>query len=172
MDNKPSRQPLPRKQFFDDVVRPGRTPASPNSRPVLPSNRPPVQDTSMKPSAPPVLAGAPQTQPAPQPQVMPPVTRPVQPAPQVSMPPRPTATPPVQSVQSPVLTEQHHPASEQSAPVAEPKHDAPAPHGRHSIWSEVLAVVAIVLLIGIILNILVDADVLDLPIPHTNFFDY
>lgn len=176
-DNNPQR-PAARRQFFD-VVRPGRTPASPTSRPVLPSNQPPVPDGSMKPSAPAVPAKIAPIVSAPQPPAAPPAPPrpPIAPAAQASvMPPRP-APQSVQSVSAPQHTAPVAPIPAPalidppaSAQVTEPQQTRA--HHRHSLWSEVLAIAAIILLIAIILNILADADIINLPIPHTNFFDY
>lgn len=178
--NNPQR-PNPagqRPQFFD-VVRPGRTPASPNSRPVLASNRPPVQDSSMMkmgaPAVPPGLMNQPaaptapaQPTPASAPAVKPqsagvtssqlirsmPATQHFTPSPLSTMP----AQQPAQAISAP---QQASPAQEsQTAPQ------------KYSIWSEVLAVLAILLLVAIILDILLDAEIINLPLPHTNFFDY
>jgi hypothetical protein len=44
-----------------DVTRPGRAPASPNSRSVVPSSKPPVADDQFVPSAPVLLASDPNT---------------------------------------------------------------------------------------------------------------
>lgn len=181
--NNPQR-PNPagqRPQFFD-VVRPGRTPASPNSRPVLASNRPPVQDASMmKMGAPAVPANLMTPQPAalatPAPRPTPTPTPPVNPQPVVlatpqlirSMPaaqrftPSPLSTLPAQQPAQAISTPESAPS-----PTQEPQ----ATHQKHSVWSEVLAVLAIVLLVAIILNILLDAEIINLPLPHTNFFDY
>lgn len=170
----PSSPPRPpqRPQFFD-VMRPGRTPASPNSRPVLASNRPPVPDNSMKTGAPALPASVkPATPPAPLPA----------PKPQ-SAPPNWTQQPAAQA--APVLTIPAEVSREvgqaamdgqlsspeqaaQSGSVTHPQVKA----GKHSIWSEVLAILAIAFLIAIIINILLDADIIDLPIPHTNLFEY
>lgn len=185
--NNPQR-PNPagqRPQFFD-VVRPGRTPASPNSRPVLASNRPPVQDASMmKMGAPAVPANLMSQKPAapavPAQPIRPPTPTPVaKPQPVVlaaatpqlvrSMPaaqrfaPSPVSTLPAQQPAQAIP-----PTPE---PTSSPAQESPAAHQKHSIWSEVLAVLAIVLLVAIILNILLDAEIINLPLPHTNFFDY
>jgi hypothetical protein len=44
-------------------------------------------------------------------------------------------------------------------------------HG-HSVLSEVLAIIAIIFLVAVIVNILLDAEIINWPVPHTNFFDY
>lgn len=185
--NNPQRPPSPafaRKQFFD-VVRPGRAPASATSRPVLASNRPPVQDTSMKLSVPPApINSTPQPQeafrpvtPVGQPGQSQTVTAPPPPAPRApsldGAMPRTVAAPQVrpqpQNIGQVILPGQ--PAAPQIR-GDQPSQQLPDEQKKHSILSEVFAIFAIVILIAIILNILVDANVLDLPIPHTNFFDY
>lgn len=162
-----------RPQFFD-VVRPGRTPAGPGARPVLASNSPPVPDNSMKASAPPVPAGLKSTQPTPTPPQPAPKPQPVMPA--EPIPAVALSTPEKQDVGKAAVDSQVAPESE---PMFVPDTDVQAPvnvqkpqEGKHSIWSEVFAVLAIILLIAIIVNILLDADVINLPLPHTNFFDY
>ncbi len=168
--NSPQRPTpgAPRPQFFD-VVRPGRTPASPNSRPMLSSNRPSVQDSSMKKSAPAVPAGL--AHPAP---------KPVAPPPPASVRPQPIPRPQPISVLPPAQQDMGKAAVDslvepepifQPQETSDPHADHPT-HKSHSVWSEVIAVLAIILLVGIIINILLDAEILDLPIPHTNFFDY
>lgn len=210
MNNGSNDRPsLPPRRGVFDVVRPGRTPASPTSRPVV-NNQRPVQDTSVTvgpPTAPrglmdskqqvsitppagftPSPSAAPRPAPAPAPQPHP---QPVVVSSTAPLPQNPSAQPAVwqQPVQSQPQTQQHFQQDVGEAavvgqvaqpgviqPETLPQHDqqAPVPHQPHhrSVWSEVLAIVAIVLLILVILNILVDADILDLPIPHTNFFDY
>jgi len=66
---------------------------------------------------------------------------------------------------------------ENEVPVSEPllapqSTFQPPIHHKGSIWSEVLAILAIVVLVAIIIDILLDADVINLPLPHTSFFDY
>ena len=170
--------PRPRAQFFD-VVRPGRTPASPNARPVLASNHPPVQDTSMMKGAPAVPPGLMKAAPAPTPlQQTVPKPMPKQPLPQpqprISTPvTRPAPIMPAQqdvgkaAVDSEVASESIFQPKETFEPQAD--HQTKP---KHSVWSELFAVLAIVLLIAIIVNILLDADVINLPLPHTNFFEY
>lgn len=173
----------PRRSVFD-VVRPGRTPASPTSRPVVSSQKP-VQDTSVTVGAPPVPRGLMDQKPSVAP--MAPVSTPVaKPTPAPSFVSRPMGHAPVQP--RPFVPSSHHPqplqAQQEVGEVAAhgqvtrpegadelPQHPA-AHHQRHSMLSEILAIVAILVLIAVIVNILVDADVIDLPIPHTNFFEY
>lgn len=177
--NNPGR-PNPagqRPQFFD-VVRPGRTPASPNSRPTLPNNRPAVADSSMKQGAPAVPPGLMSQKPAITPVQAParvPVLRPQQiAAPIVTQPAQPT---PVS--QRPQQVFNSSPASTQQPEVSSPVQDEPETfaqaqpaHQKHSFWSEFLAILAILLLVGVIVNILLDAEIINLPLPHTNFFEY
>ena len=170
----------PRPQSFD-VVRPGRTPASPNARPTLAPNTPPVADNSMKmgaPAVPPGLMSSLRSTPTPvaqSPQPAPAAVRPQpMPRPQVAAPapigrPTPPAMP---QYQNPDMASMGGPVN--PTPIFEPttlEDQQPAPV-KHSIWSEVLAIIAILVLIGIIVDILLDAKVINLPIPHTNFFDY
>lgn len=207
MNNGSNDRPnLPPRRGVFDVVRPGRTPASPTSRPVV-NNQRPVQDTSVTvgpPAAPrdlmdtkqqvnitppadftPPPPAAPRPAPAPAPQPEPTVVSSPAPLPQ-NPPVQPTVW--QQPVQSQPQPQQHFQQDVGEAAVvgqvAQPGIIQPeamqqdqqtqAPHQSHhrSVWSEVLAIMAIILLILVILNILVDADVLNLPIPHTNFFDY
>lgn len=168
-----------RPQFFD-VVRPGRTPASPNSRPVLPNKQPAVPDTSMKMGAPAVPPGLLRQQPmtstpqpaSVQPPIQPTISRPA-PAPSVtqpqtfSRPVAPVATPPI--VQQAPVVQPANPVADQPEPGVA---DQPKPHQKHSFWSEFFAIFAILLLVGVIFNILLDAEIINLPVPHTNFFDY
>lgn len=183
--NNPQQPNLPagsRPQFFD-VVRPGRTPASPNSRPVLPSSRPAVQDTSMMkmgaPAVPPGLMNQPPAPatiqvPTPASPVAPPqsviapvVMQPTQSSPMGQQPKRVFSPSPIATQPAPL---------EPVAPVVEPdlsvSQAQPTKQQKHSFWSEFFAILAILLLIGVIFNILLDAEIIDLPVPHTNFFEY
>lgn len=179
MDKSQNGRPsIPPQRGVFDVMRPGRTPASPTSRPVVNSQKP-VQDTSVTVGAssaprlnvsPPAPARIQTDVPTPQPTPSQPGSSSyaTPPAPQ----PRPAQQPPLsvrQEVGEAAVVGQ---VAAPEGVVQESHHEHPAHAQHHSVLSEVLAIVAIVLLIAVILNILVDADVLDLPIPHTNFFDY
>lgn len=190
MEQEPKMQPTnpqrpnpagaQRPQFFD-VVRPGRTPASPTSRPVLPNNRPAVPDTSMKMGAPAVPPGLLDQTKAPQAPVPQPASAPaVQPPPAIQTPapitPQlvrsvPTGQPLQQRFIPPSTPVQSQQISAEQAVAPEASQPQPA-HHQHSIVSEVLAVLAIVLLVAVIIDILLDAEIINLPLPHTNFFDY
>lgn len=179
----------PRRQIFD-VVRPGATPASPTSRPVIAQTAisdpnvamsgvgeaaqlrqarqvPPqsVQPQPVQPQPNPPLADDPASRPESQPVSSPPA--PYQPV-VVSRPSyRPQNMPP--SGNNPLPAEAGPPLSVQPpAQVPVPSHYP----NKKGIISEVLAVLAIVLLLAVIMNILLDAEVINLPLPHTNFFDY
>lgn len=167
---RPVQAASSRPQFFD-VVRPGRTPASPNARPVLPNNRPAVPDTSMKMGAPAVPSSLINKLASPAP-VSPP-TRPVAPSAPIAARPAPLPPTPRTFPTQPIQQQLTQPSQPATA-SAEPTVDRPQPthQQKHSIWSEVLAVLAILLLVAIIINILLDAEIIDLPLPHTNFFDY
>lgn len=187
MDRNGSDRPsIPPKRGIFDVVRPGRTPASPTSRPVVNGQRP-VQDTSVTVGAPSVPRGLMDskqkisvTSPSSSPSSVS-----AHSAPQHNSISRPMHQPPVHSrpyshqtqqpMQAPQDVGEAAVVGEVTRPegVSEPNlHEQPEHEHHRSILSEVLAIIAIVFLIAVIVNILVDADILDLPIPHTNFFEY
>ncbi len=188
MNNDSPKRPAPqpaRRQYFD-VVRPGVAPASPTSRPVI--TRPPGQDPDVspapvrppQPSGPPPVQNIPPASPAPQQSAPPVPTSPVE-VPQEPLIPQPQAPPPSPVVQQPEPSEQivqPQPAPAQQPSMPDPQQFftpeqntvAPARH-KHSVLSEIMAILVILLLLAVILNILLDAEVIDLPLPHTNFFD-
>jgi hypothetical protein len=177
MNNNPNPSPRPSKAYFD-VVRPGRTPASPTSRPVINNSRPPVQDTTFK-----APATQQQTLLNPKQKITIQPSTPTTPAAKVN-----TAMPAPVSVDRPASqsTMQQRlstPKADMGKPAVEHEvvqevdaddgHYLPEQHaGGRSVLSEVLAILAIVFLIAVIVDILLDAEIINLPLPHTNFFDY
>lgn len=187
-DNTSGRPAPQRRQYFD-VVRPGMAPASPTSRPVIAQPQQPDPVIAPKPVTPPA-APAPQPAIAPLAQVVQSPQPPIAPTPPVAAP-APQAPP--ASIVDRLRTQpaQQQPAAGSPAPAPVPvappeKPQTPDPQDffkpdskpanakahKRSIVSEILAIVAIVVLLAAIVDILLDAEIINLPLPHTNFFDY
>lgn len=188
--NQHSKNKPPQRQVFD-VVRPGRTPASPTSRPVVPNKvqvkdpdvifakreslpdakkhitiAPPEGAETLTPQVPatPQYSGAPAAESAAAPATFPDVPQPALHHTKTEVAEDlgralldqsgladPVSPPDLSHMQAPVISHHKKP-------------------GTKHVLSAVIAMLVILLLLFATLNILLDAEIINLPLPHTDLF--